>query len=429
MTELFRLGAREAARRIAAGTLTAQALVEACLERIAAREAAIGAWAWLDPAQALAEARARDQSPVRGPLHGVPIGVKDNMDTADMPTAYGSRCYRGFRPAADAAGVALARAAGAVVLGKTESTEFAAMSPARTRHPDNPAHTPGGSSSGSAAGVADGMMPLAFGSQTAGSIIRPASFCGVVGFKPSFGLVAIAGTKALAPNLDTVGGFARSVDDIAWFIAALTGRPDLAAPEAVRRPRLGLFRTQPWDQAQPATVAALDAARERLGRAGADVRERAAYPAFDGLVPTAKTIMGHEAARSLAWERLNRSSEIMPLTAGLLEEGLAITAQAYDEARRFAAASRAEITAFFADFDALLVPAAPGEAPPIASTGDPVFNRAWTLLHLPCITLPAGRGPTGLPVGIQLIGRPGEDAHLLAVARFAEAALSDASRQ
>jgi amidase len=238
MDEPFRLAAREAAARIAAGELTAQALVQSCLERIAAREPAVGAWAYLDPDQAMAEARARDQAAARGPLHGVPIGVKDIMDTADMPTGYGSRAYRGFRPAADAACVALARAAGAVVLGKTVTTEFAAMSPGKTRNPHDATRTPGGSSSGSAAAVADHMVPLAFGTQTAGSIIRPASFCGVVGMKPSFGLIATAGTKPLAPGLDTIGGFARSVGDIAFFLAALADRPELvAAAPAVRPPR------------------------------------------------------------------------------------------------------------------------------------------------------------------------------------------------
>src|SRR5690242_6419061 len=195
MTELAHLSARDAASRIAAGTLTAEALTRACLERIAVRDAEVQAWEHLDPEQAIAAARARDKGPARGPLHGIPVGVKDIMETADMPTGYGSAAWRGHRPAADAACVALARAAGAVILGKTVTTEFAAMNPGKTRNPHNPAHTPGGSSSGSAAGVADFMVPLAFGTQTAGSVIRPASFCGVVGYKPSFGTVAIAGTK------------------------------------------------------------------------------------------------------------------------------------------------------------------------------------------------------------------------------------------
>ncbi len=360
MTDLCRLSARDAARRIAAGTLTAEALMRACLERIQSREATVGAWAHIDPDHALAEARARDQSAQRGPLHGVPIGVKDIMDTADLPTGYGSRAYHGHRPGSDAACVALARAAGAVVLGKTVTTEFAAMSPGKTRNPHNPAHTPGGSSSGSAAAVADFMVPLAFGTQTAGSIIRPASFCGVVGYKPSFGLVAISGTKALSPSLDTVGGFARSVADIALFIAALTDRPDLVPARPAARPRIGVYRTQPWAEAQPATIAALDEARERLGRAGAGIADRPAFAAFDRLVPAQLAIMNHEAARNLAWERRNRAAEIMPRTTALLEEGLAVTPAAYDEARAIAAAARAEIGAFFGEFDAMLVPAAPG---------------------------------------------------------------------
>jgi Asp-tRNA(Asn)/Glu-tRNA(Gln) amidotransferase A subunit family amidase len=427
MTELFRLSVHEAQQRIAAGTLTAEALVRACLERIAARESAVGAWTHLDPDQALAEARARDQSRERGPLHGIPVGVKDIMDTADMPTSYGSRAYRGFRPAADAGCVALARAAGAVILGKTVTTEFAAMSPGKTRNPHDPAHTPGGSSSGSAAGVADFMMPLAFGTQTAGSIVRPASFCGVVGYKPSFGLVATAGVKPLAPSLDTIGGFARSVADVALFIAALTDRRDLVPSAPAARPRIGIYHTEPWDHAQPATAAALEAARRALERAGAVIADRPAFAGFDKLGAAQLTIMNHEAARNLAWERLNRGNEIMPRTAALLADGLAVDVAAYDEALANAAAARAALGTFFGEFDAMLVPAAPGEAPLAATTGDPVFNRPWTLLHLPCITLPGQRGPAGLPVGVQLVGRPRGDARLLAIALFAEAALGAAA--
>ena len=427
MSELFRLSAREAAERIAAGKLTARALVESCLERIAAREPSIGAWAYLDPDQARAEARARDQSPPLGPLHGVPVGVKDIMDTADMPTCYGSRAWRGFRPGADAACVALARAAGAIILGKTVTTEFAWASPGKTRNPHDPERTPGGSSSGSAAGVADGMMPLAFGTQTAGSVLRPASFCGVVGFKPSFGLVATAGTKPLSPGLDTVGGFARSVEDVALFIAAITDRPELVPTAPATRPRIGVYRPAPWEAAQPATIAAIETARERLVRAGAAPAERGAFAAFDGLQEAQNAIMNYEAARSLAWERLKRGAEIMPRTAQVLAEAAVVTPAAYDAARQVAAAARAQLRDFFGEFDAMLVPAAPGEAPAPATTGDPVFNRPWTLLHVPCISLPCERGPAGLPVGVQLVGRPGEDARLLAIARFAEAALGAAA--
>lgn len=423
MTEFNRLTAREAAARIADGTLTSEALVQACLDRIAAREGEVQAWAHIEPTQAIEEARRRDRDAARGPLHGVPIGVKDVIDTVDMPTTYGSRAYAGHRPGWDAAAVALARAAGAVVLGKTVSTEFAAWNPGKTRNPHNVARTPGGSSSGSAAAVADFMAPLAFGTQTAGSIVRPASYCGVVGYKPSFGLVAIAGTKALAPSLDTLGGFARSVADIAWFIGALAERPELVPTETPARPRIGLFRPEPWTQAQPETVAALDHAARALERAGADVGDRGAFPAFDRLVAAQNTIMSYEAARNLAWERLHRTEDIAPRTRAMLTDGAAVTWAAYEEASAYAAEARTTAPDFFGAFDAVLVPAAPGEAPTAETTGDPVFNRVWTLLRWPCLTLPAMRGPNGLPVGVQFVAWPGRDLDLLAVAAFAEAAL------
>src|SRR5205085_4605641 len=233
MPDPLSLSVRDAAQEIASGRLTAEALASACLDRIAAREAVVGAWHYLDSEQALAEARQRDREPPRGPLHGIPIAVKDLIDTVDMPTTYGSPIYEGHRPAADAACVALARAAGAVVLGKTVTTEFACFSAGKTAKPHNPAHTPGGSSSGSAAAVGDGMVRLAFGSQTAGSTIRPAAYCGCVGYKPSFGLIPRAGVKALADSLDTIGVMARTVDDAAFFTGIIAERPAL---RAVRMP-------------------------------------------------------------------------------------------------------------------------------------------------------------------------------------------------
>ena len=425
MSELIHLGARDAARRIAAGSLRSETLIAACLERIAAREPAVGAWAHIEPERALAEARARDREAPRGPLHGVPIAVKDIMNTADLPTGYGSRAYEGHRPGNDAACVALARAAGAVVLGKTVSTEFAGMSPGKTRHPLDPARTPGGSSSGSAAAVADFMAPLAFGTQTAGSVIRPAAFCGVVGYKPSFGLVAIAGTKTLAPSLDTIGGMSRSVADIALFIGALTDRPSLLPETPPAKPRIGLYRPELFDQAEPATIAALESAAERLRRAGITVAERPPFAEFDGLVAAQDQIMLHESARNLAWERLHRADALTALTRQMLEDGLRIPVPVYDEACRRAAAARAHRAAFFGELDAVLVPSTRGAAPVGTATGDPVFNRAWTLLHLPCVTLPGAHDEAGLPIGIQLVGRAGEDARLLAVAARVEAVLAN----
>lgn len=422
---LIRLSARTAAAGIARGAFTAEALVAACLDRIAAREDAVGAFAHLDPAQALAAARACDGAAARGRLRGVPVGVKDIMNTADLPTEYGARLYAGHRPAADAACVALARAEGAVILGKTVTTEFANRSPGRTRHPANPAHTPGGSSSGSAAAVADFMLPLAFGTQTAGSVVRPAAFCGVVGYKPSFNLIAIGGTQLQSPSLDTVGVFARDVGDAAWFVAALTGRPALVPERPAEAPRIGRYRAATADRASAATWATLDRVAAALAAAGATVVARDPFPAFDGLEEVQGTIMLHEAARNLAWERTAPAGLITEQTRELLAEGAAIPPDAYDAALRRAAEARAGADAFFGDCDAMLVPAAPGEAPAgLASTGDAVFNRVWTLLRLPCITVPAGHGPAGLPLGAQLIARERDDARLLAVALLAETALA-----
>ena len=426
MTDPRSLGAREAAREIAAGRLSAEALAVACLDRIAAHESVVGAWEYLDREQALAEARRRDREAPRGSLHGVPIAVKDLIDTCDMPTGYGSPIYHGHRPAADAACVALARAAGAVVLGKTVTTEFAAFTPGKTANPHNPAHTPGGSSSGSAAAVADGMVRLAFGTQTAGSVIRPAAFCGVVGYKPSFGLISRAGVKPLADSLDTVGVLATSVEDAAFFAGVLSERPALRDPTLPRRaPRFGLYRTPMWAEAEPAAAAALDTARAALDRAGAAVEELAIAPEHAGLSQAQDKIMGFEMARSLADERLRHSAELSPRLAQMLDAGLAVGAAEYDAARADAETARAGLAQFFGDCDAVLTPAAPGEAPAgLGYTGNPIFNRMWTLLGTPCVTLPAHWGASGLPVGVQLVGRVGDDTRLLACALFLERALA-----
>jgi Asp-tRNA(Asn)/Glu-tRNA(Gln) amidotransferase A subunit family amidase len=428
MSDPLSLSARDAAREIAAGRLSAAALVAACLDRIAAREPVVGAWHYVDRDAALAAARRCDASPPGGPLHGIPIAVKDLIDTSDMPTGYGSVIYEGHRPVADAACVALARAAGAIVLGKTVTTEFACFTAGKTANPRNPAHTPGGSSSGSAAAIADGMVPLAFGTQTAGSIIRPASYCGVVGFKPSFGLIARAGVKPLADSLDTIGTMARNVGDAAFFAGILGGRPALrhvAMPETP--PRFGLYRTPMWEEVEPSTVAALDHARAALERTGAGVAEAAIPPEHRGLTTAQDAIMGFELVRGLAYERLRHSAELSPRLAQQLDVGMSVDADAYDAARAETAAARARLDGFFGPCEALLTPAAPGEAPEgLGYTGNPVFNRMWTLLGVPCVTLPAIWGDSGLPTGVQLVGRPGQDAQLMAVALFVERALADA---
>jgi Asp-tRNA(Asn)/Glu-tRNA(Gln) amidotransferase A subunit family amidase len=420
------LTALAAAREIAERRLTAEALLAAYLDHIDAREPVVGAWQYLDRERALATARQRDVEPPRGPLHGLPIAVKDLIDTVDMPTAYGSPIYRGHRPAGDASCVALARAAGAIVLGKTVTTEFAAFTPGKTANPRNPAHTPGGSSSGSAAAVADGMALLGFGTQTAGSVIRPAAYCGCVGYKPSFGLINRAGVKPLADSLDTIGILARRVEDAAFFAGVLSERPALRhLAVSSEAPRCGLYRTPMWDRAEPATAAALDTAREALERAGAAVTELAIAPEHDGLVEAHDTIMLFEMVRALAYERIEHSAELSPRLAQMIDRGLAVGAEEYDRALHRAAAARAELEAFFGPCDAVLVPAAPGEAPAgLGNTGDPIFNRMWTLLGVPCVTLPARWAENGLPTGVQLVGAAGRDATLLGCAVFLERAFA-----
>jgi Asp-tRNA(Asn)/Glu-tRNA(Gln) amidotransferase A subunit family amidase len=426
VTDLRSLSAREAARQIAERRITAEELTAAYVERIEAREPVVGAWQYFDREAALAAARRRDAEPPRGPLHGIPIAVKDLIDTVDMPTAYGSPIYRGHRPAADASCVALARAAGAVVLGKTVTTEFATFTPGKTANPRNPAHTPGGSSSGSAAAVADGMAPLAFGTQTAGSVIRPGAYCGCVAFKPSFGLINRAGVKPLADSLDTVGVFARSIEDAAFFAGVLGERPalrQLALPQ--QPPRYGLYRTPLWDKAEPVTAAALDIARGALESAGAIISELPIAPEHDGLTEAQDTIMWFETVRALAYERIEHSAELSPRLAQLIDAGIAIGADVYDRALAGAATARAGLAAFFGEYDAILVPAAPGEAAAgLGNTGDPIFNRMWTLLGVPCVALPAHWAESGLPTAVQLVGRRRDDARLTACAAFLETALA-----
>lgn len=422
--ELNRLSAGDAAARIAAGRTTSVQLVSDCLARIAARENRIGAWQHLDREAVLTEAAARDAVPAQGALHGLPVAVKDLIDTADMPTAYGSPIYAGHRPAADAACVAAVRASGGVVLGKTVTTEFATFKPGKTANPRNPTHTPGGSSSGSAAAVADWMAPLAFGTQTAGSVIRPAAYCGIVGYKGSHGLHDITGIKLLSETLDTLGFFARSVEDVALFSAAVAGRPrpDL---DLDRPPRIGLCRTPQWAAALQPTRLIVEGVAKQLAAAGADVLEGDLPLDFTPLVDAQIDIMGYEAARNLATERRKHGDMLSPSLQRLLEGGEACPRDRYRDARFIAQHCRDMLNDVIGTCDVLLAPAAPAEAPKgLEATGDPVFNRMWTLLHTPCLTLPAGTGPMGLPIGVQIIARIGDDERLLRVARWVETRLA-----
>ncbi len=420
MGALNTLSAVEVAHRIAAGTITSEALVRDCLERIEAREPSVLAWEFIDRDAAIRHAKAADGGSPRGLLHGVPVGVKDLIDTVDMPTAYGSPIYKDHRPAWDAPCVALTRAAGGIVLGKTVTTEFANMHPGKTRNPHNAAHTPGGSSSGSAAAVADCMVPLAFGTQTAGSIIRPSSYCGVVGYKPSFGLINRVGVKALSDTLDTVGTIARSVPDAAYFAAAVSGRRELIVDKPLTgRLRIGICRTYEWKHALDETVAALESAASQLAAAGADVNEIKLPPTYANLVQAQTDIMFVEEAHSLAYERLAHRAALSKQLSATLDAGLAITPERYDAAQTLARNCRRTLADVFANCDVLIAPSAPGAAPAsLAMTGDPVFNRMWTLLRTPCVTLPVALAANGLPVGLQVIGAYGSDVATLAGAHW-----------
>jgi len=402
--------------------LTASARAAECLERIAERDEKVRAWAFLDRKQALEQARALDRMPRRSRLHGVPVGIKDIIDTADQPTEYNSSIYRGHWPKADAACVMALRDAGCLILGKTETTEFANNHPSRTLNPHNPAHTPGGSSSGSAAAVADGMVPLALGTQTGGSVIRPAAYCGAYAIKPSFGAINRAGVKPVAESLDTVGIFSRSVEDLGLALEVLAA----IKPTTVEgKPRIGFCRTPRWASADPAMQGNLEDAAKRLARAGAKVRDYEMPAASDQLFDRHRVIMGFETARALAWEYRNFPEQISPSLKPRLDEGWKVTRADYDAMREHARQCRRALAEDLRAFDFLLTPSAPSEAPrSLASTGDPVFNRAWTLLGVPCVTIPYGKGPNGLPLAVQLVGAFGADAALLAWAEFGDGALT-----
>jgi Asp-tRNA(Asn)/Glu-tRNA(Gln) amidotransferase A subunit family amidase len=414
------LSALELARRIEAGDLTPRAVVDLCAQAIAARETEIGAFAALDIEAARREAERLKL--VRSPLRGLPVGIKDIFDTADFPTAYGSPIYPGYRPKADAATVMLVKRAGGIVPGKTVTTEFASLQPAGTRNPRNPAHTPGGSSSGSAAAVAAGMLPLALGSQTGGSVIRPAAFCGVVGFKPSFRLLPTVGMKCFSWSLDTAGLFGAGVADVAFAAAALTGRDlglDHRPPPApvILRPKLA-------DEASDAMWSAVDRAALAAEKSGAKIKELELPAIFVDAARAHRVIQGYEAFRALAFEYDNHRDRLGPILRRQLDDAATVDANAYDDARRTARRARQALLELVADGEVMLTPSAPGAAPAgLASTGEPTFNRLWTLLGTPCINVPGLVDPSGLPLGVQIIARFGRDRFALSAAAFLEAAM------
>ena len=436
------MDASEAARRIREGVLTSEELVGECLERIRALEPKVQAWQFLDEEHALSQARACDErkrngEPI-GALHGVPVGIKDIIDTADMPTENGTALHKGRTPRYDATVVRVLRAAGAVILGKTVTTECAYFNPGKTRNPHNPEHTPGGSSSGSAAAVGAGMVPLALGSQTAGSVIRPAAFCGAYGFKPTHGLIARTGILTLSRTLDHVGLFARSIDDLALLLEELQGhdeadpdtRPRARIPflsmsreEPPLEPMLAFIKTPHWERVDADAKDAFGELQEALGK---QVEEVELFPSLTEAWEWHRTIMDAEMAANLEplWQK--GSAKLSEKLNALLARGRAARALDYQRAvRRIAPAVESLDELFMQRYDAILTPAALGTAPKgLGSTGDPVFCSIWTLLGLPAVTLPLMQGENALPLGVQLVGRKGYDARLLRTARWLEKRLS-----
>jgi Asp-tRNA(Asn)/Glu-tRNA(Gln) amidotransferase A subunit family amidase len=417
------LSALDLARRIEAGALTPAAVIDLCAQAIDAREAEIGAFVSLD----LAGARRQAQAPGLAalPLRGLPVGVKDIFDTADFATEFGSPIYKGNRPRQDAALVALVRRAGGLVLGKTVTTEFAFLQPAKTRNPHDPARSPGGSSSGSAAGVAAGMFPIAIGSQTGGSVIRPAAYCGVAGFKPSYRLLPTPGIKHFSVYLDTAGLFAASVADVAYAAAAITGRALRVDQDTPAAPRIGLARTHVWDEASAAMQGAVENAAKAAAAAGARVSEPAWPPLLRDAFMAHPTIQDYEAYRTLAFEYDRHRDALSPILRGMLDKAAAITADDYDAARRTVKRARQALADLMADIDVLLTPSAPSAAPGPETTGPAIFNRLWTLMGTPCVNVPGLKDPGGLPLGVQIVGRFGRDHQALMGAQFLQQALTD----
>jgi Asp-tRNA(Asn)/Glu-tRNA(Gln) amidotransferase A subunit family amidase len=416
------LSALELVCRIEAGKLTAAAVVDLCAEAINAREAEIGAFAALDLERAN---RDTQTATLAGPLRGLPVGIKDIFETANFPTEFGSPIYAGHRPCADSALVSMVRRAGGVILGKTVTTEFASLQPAKTRNPHNPAHSPGGSSSGSAAAVAAGMLPIALGSQTGGSVIRPAAYCGVAGFKPSYKLFPTLGMKGFSWSLDTAGVFAARVADVAFAAANIAARDLRVDQGPPPPPRIALTRTHIWEDASVPMQAAVETAASKAAAAGARVSELVLPALFEDAFHAHAIVQDYEAYRALAFEYDHHRDKIGPILRDQLDHAAALTAEEYDAARRTTRRARQALADLMVDADVLLTPSAPGAAPKgLGSTGASIFNRLWTLLGTPCVNVAGLFDQTGLPLGVQIVGRFGRDRLALEAALFLERAIA-----
>ena len=424
------LSATDAAAKIAAGEITSEALVADCLARIEARDGEVHAWAFIAPDYALEQARACDAAGApRGALHGVPVGIKDILDTRDMPTGHGSAIYRGDRPGRDSACVAALRAAGAVILGKTVTTEFASPYPAETGNPHDVSRTPGVSSSGSAASVADFMVPLANGTQTGGSVIGPAGRCGVYGYKASLDGLDRGGIRHLKPNLDTLGLFARSIPDLALMRAASHGRAQAASLDIPtgQTLRIGICRTPDWDEATPAVAAMFDTAERILKDAGANLSEVTLPAYLQEIEPDFSVISGVEGSRALTAEARDHLDSFNPWSKERYTEGAAYSEERYRQALDSTAKGREVLGAVFADYDAFITPTHPDEAPQdLTSAIGAVFNRLWTQMYTPAIHLPLFTGPAGMPIGFQVIGAQDTDDNALAFAHWIDQRMKQA---
>ena len=442
-TDLHLLSASQAARLIRDGVINSEQLVAACLTHIQSVDDDIQAWAFLDPDYALTQARALDQlrlsgQPI-GPLHGIPVAIKDIFDTADMPTEYGSPIHAGRTPSRDATAVALLRGAGAVIMGKAVTTEFAFLSPGKTRNPHNPAHTPGGSSSGSAAAVAAHMVPLAIGSQTAGSTIRPASYCGVIGFKPTHGLISRHRVSPLSRSLDHVGLFARTLDDIALLAEPLVSydendpdtRPlaripfsSISVEEPPLAPMFAFIKTPMWQRADDETKEGFAEIAEQLG---AQVEEVELFPSAQDAWQWHQTIMSAEVAHNFEREWQNHRESLSEQLRGQIERGLEVRAVDYQRSlKQIVSLHDSFVELFEQRYDAILTPAAPSAAPKgLETTGDPAFCTLWTLCGMPSLSLPLLQNSDGLPMGVQLVGPRGGDARLLRTARWLSKKLAE----
>ena len=424
MAEACELSALEARQKIKEGTLTSERLIQSCLERINRRSGEVGAWTFIDPELALLSAINSDKTGNLGSLGGLPIGIKDIIDTKTMPTTYGSSIYGLNQPNKDAACVHKVREHGGVILGKTVTTEFAWRNPGKTKNPHNPLHTPGGSSSGSAAGVADFQMPLAFGTQTAGSVIRPASYCGVVGFKPTVGTHDRSGVKELSNYLDTVGVFARSVADVSFFDFALRNEaiPDLSIFDE-QSPRIGLmvpFR----NDASEVVLNNLELVSKIAETKGATITDIPSSTSFERLADIQTVIMLGDAGKALAWEYEFHPERLIQFYKDSIATGQTISTKGLAAMKSKANTAREKYMELFEKIDIILTLSSGDEAPKgLGSTGDPLFNRVWTLLGWPCVNIPFGKGSNELPLGVQVIGPAGSDTKTLAAAAWLESAL------